>query len=85
VTATRKRKAFRNNREARLRWSRNANAAKARKRMAGPPPDREPRFTPCHRLKIIVVDTLTGERGEFIMRSVRDATRRLATLQRYYL
>ena len=78
-----KRRAGRNNREARLRWSRNANAAKARKRMESPPPDPEPKFEKWNRFEITVKDRLTGETGAFELRSLRDCARRLAMVTRY--
>ena len=79
----RKRRAGRNNREARLRWSRNANAAKAQKRMESPPPDPEPKFEKWNRFEITVKDRLTGETGSFELRSLRDCARRLAIVTRY--
>jgi hypothetical protein len=59
--------------------------AKDRKRLANPT-EREPRMLPFHRLEIIVRDKLNEfEIGSFDFTSVRDATRRLTMVRRFYL
>ena len=73
----------RNNRESRLQWSRNANAAKARKRMEHPV-EYEPKMLPFHRFLIRVTDTITGDSHEFTMTSIRDVARRLSVVARFY-
>ena len=42
--------------------------------MESPPPDYEPKMLPFHRFKIVVIDRLTNDRGEFVMESVRAGT-----------
>jgi hypothetical protein len=83
MTTPPKRKVFRRTVEQRRRWSRNANAAKARYRMERPAPEREPKMLPWHRFKLGVRDTVTGETAWTELRSVRDAARRLAVVLRY--
>ncbi len=83
VSKSRKRRMFRRGYESRLAWSRNANAAKARKRMANPVDD-EPRMVRWHRLQFGVRDKLTGDSMWMDLCSVRDAARRLSVLLRHY-
>jgi hypothetical protein len=64
--------------------SRLAHEAKARKRMASPPPEPEPSMVKWNRFEIVVRDRLTGETGCFELRSLRDAGRRLAAVVRWY-
>ena len=78
-----KRRAGRNNREARQKWSRNANAAKARLRMERDRVEPEPKMQRWNRFEITVKDRLTGETGSFELRSLRDCARRLAVVMRY--
>lgn len=59
-------------------------AAKARKRMANPV-EREPKFVPYYPLEFGLRDTRTGEVAWVEFRSVRDAARRLAVINNYYL
>jgi hypothetical protein len=63
--------------------SRLAHEAKARKRMANPV-KQEPRMVKACRYRVVIVDTYTGDRGEFELRSLRDVGRRLAVMLRYY-
>ena len=57
---------------ARLKWSRNANAAKARKRMERIP-DRWPKMIPLFPWKLRVTNTLDGASVDFKPRSGRHA------------
>ena len=71
-------------REKMLRKMENWRIAKARKRIASPPPDREPKMQRAIRFKFRVLDTYTGDKsGWYELRSLRDATKRLACLTRY--
>lgn len=74
---------FRRTAEQRRVWSRNANAAKARKRMAHGPVESEPRMTHWNRFSITITDKMNGETGVFDLRSVRDAAKRLTMILRY--
>jgi len=58
---------------ARLKWSRNANAAKARKRMTSKRPDEPPKVVPFFPWRITVKNLLTGEKATFRPRSGRHA------------
>jgi hypothetical protein len=59
-------------------------AAKERKRLANPPPEPEPKMLPFHPLSVIVVDKTSAEWSSFDFVSVRDATRRLSVVKRFY-
>ncbi len=60
-------------------------AAKARKRLSGPPPEPEPRrMIRWTGLSLGVRDDTTGEVAWVPFRSVRDAARRLAVVLRNY-
>ena len=69
-------------RERMLAKMRRMREAKERKRMANPV-EPEPRMEKWNRFEVIVVDRLTGERGSFELRSLRDAGRRLAAVVRW--
>lgn len=58
-------------------------AAKKRKRLAGPPP--EPKLVRWHPLELGLRDKRTGETAWVDFVSVRDAARRLAVVQKFYL
>jgi hypothetical protein len=58
---------------ARLKWSRNANAAKARKRMERPAPECPPKLLPFFPWRISLKNLLTGEKASFRPRSGRHA------------
>ena len=58
--------------------------AKARKRLAGPPPEQPPRMVRWTGLSLGVRDDTTGETAWVPFRSVRDAARRLAVVIREY-
>ena len=58
-------------------------AAKERKRLANPV-EREPKFLRWFPLEIGVRDKRTGEVAWHDFKSVRDATKRLAVVQRFY-
>ena len=76
----RKRRAWRRDAWTRER-SAIANAAKARKRMAGPLPEREPRMLPFYRYEFRVRDKAGGETSAWHdLRSVRDMARRIGVL-----
>ena len=61
-----------------------ANAAKARKRLAGPAPDREPKMQLAYRYEFRVRDRFNGDTSDWIVvRSGRDASRRLAALLKF--
>ena len=80
-----KRRAFRNNRDALLKWSRNANAAKARKRMESYPPDYEPKMEAWCRFEFKVRDRLTGEISEWHdLVSARQMSQQANRLLKYY-
>lgn len=68
ISARQKRKA------ARLKWSRNANAAKARKRMERPP-DRWPEMKAFFPWKITLVNKLDGAKFTLDIQSARHAKR----------
>jgi hypothetical protein len=60
----------------RLKWSRNANAAKERKRMERPPPDPEPKFQRAPLpWEITVRNAIDGQSATFRPRSGRHAKR----------
>ena len=70
----------------RLKWSRNANAAKARLRLDGPPPDREPRMERAPLpWEITVRNVVDGSTGSFVPRSGRHAKRVLDLLFASYV
>jgi hypothetical protein len=58
---------------ARLKWSRNANAAKARKRMERERQTEPPKMEPFFPWRITVKHMLTGEKATFRPRSGRHA------------
>jgi hypothetical protein len=58
---------------ARLEWSRNANAAKARKRMERERAEEPPKLVPFFPWKITVKNLLTREKATFQPRSGRHA------------
>lgn len=62
-------------------------AAKERKRMEGPPPDRPPRMKKLwlSGWKITLENTVDGASVTFYPTSVRDCFRRLAIIFRYYV
>lgn len=64
------------------RTSRLAHEAKGRIRLKQDY-DREPVMVPWCRFRITVTDKLTGERGSFELRSIRDAVKRLAVVVKY--
>lgn len=59
-------------------------AAKSRKRELNPS-DREPKMERYYPLQIGVMDERTGDQAWVPFKSVRDAVRRLAVVQRFYL
>jgi len=62
-----------------MKWSRNANAAKARKRLESPPPPREPkRIKAALPWQITLTNTIDGESATFTPRSARHAMRAIA-------
>jgi hypothetical protein len=67
-----------------LRKMANMRAARARKRLANPPPEPEPKTLRWFPLELGVRDKQTGETAWVDLRSGRDAARRLALLLRYY-
>jgi len=60
-----------------------ARAAKEAKRLANPV-EREPKLAPYYPLQLGVRDKRTGDTAWVDFRSLRDAMRRLAVVQRYY-
>ena len=74
-------------REAQLRKLANMRAAKARLRMACPPPERPPKRIAWHRFEFGVRDKVTGPAGygeawtDF--KSIRDVVRRLRVIRQY--
>ena len=64
-------------------------SAKERKRLAGPPPEMEPKMVPWHRFEIGVRDKIKGAAGygeawtDFV--STRDVVRRLRVIRKYCL
>ena len=66
-----------------MRRSRLGVAAKARKRLAAPPPDREPKFAPWFPFEFGIREKSTGEMAFVDFVSVRDAARRLGAMRRY--
>jgi hypothetical protein len=58
---------------ARMKWSQNANAAKARKRMERPAPEQPPKLVPFFPWRITCKNLLTGEKASFRPRSGRHA------------
>ena len=62
----------------------NMRAAKERKRLANPPPEPEPKLVPWFPLELGLRDKLTGEVAWVDFKSLRDATRRLAIVQKLY-
>jgi len=60
-----------------------ANAAKARRRLAAPAPDREPKMLPFYRYDFRIRDRINGDVSDWLtLRSVRDLSRRVAVLLR---
>lgn len=62
----------------------NMRAAKERKRLSGPP-EMEPKLQRYYPLEIGVRDKRTEEVAWVDFRSIRDAMRRLAVVQKYYV
>ena len=58
-------------------------AAKERRRLERGPVEQEPRMEKWNRYTITVTDRLTGERGSFELRSLRDAVKRLGAVVKY--
>lgn len=69
----------------RSKLRRNQIAARARKRMEGPMPERPEKLVPYYPLELGVRDTRTGDVEWVPFKSVRDAARRLAVVRKYYL
>ena len=69
TSARQKRKEFRK------KWSRNANAAKARKRMEGPTPERWPEMIAFFPWKITLENKLDGAKFRLDPKSARHAKR----------
>lgn len=69
-----------------LKKMENMRNAKARKRMAGPPPERDPKRIPWHRFEMGIRDKIQGPSsyGEawVDLRSVRDAAKRIRVVMR---
>ena len=61
--------------EARLKWSRNANAAKARKRLDGPAADRWPKMEAFFPWRITLENKLDGAKFRLDLQSARHAKR----------
>jgi hypothetical protein len=78
TSARQKRKA------ARLKWSRNANAAKARKRLAHVP-DRWPEMGPYFPWKITLTNKLDGAKFRLDLKSARHAKRFCDAVLAHYL
>ena len=77
---------FRNRRRARmLRKMANMRAAKAARRLANPPTEREPVLIRWHRLELGLRDKCSGQVAWIDFRSIRDAVRRLSLVRKYYL
>lgn len=77
---------FKNRKERRervLRKMEKMRAAKERKRLANPI-QREPGLVPYYPLQFGVRDKRTGDTAWIDFKSVRDATRRLSVIQKYY-
>ena len=47
--------------------------------------DREPKFLPCYPLQLGIKDKLTGEIAWIDFKSVRDASKRLSIIHKYYI
>jgi hypothetical protein len=60
-------------------------AAKERRRLERGPVEQEPRMEKWNRYTITVTDRLTGERGSFELRSLRNVQRRLSVVLRYFI
>jgi hypothetical protein len=79
---------FRNRKQRRdrvLRKMATMRAAKARKRLDNPLEPEEARGAPFYPLQIGVRDKLSGEVSFVDFRSVRDAAKRLALVQKFYI
>lgn len=74
-------------REALLRKMANMRAAKARRRLAAPPPERAPRLPRWHRFEIGVRDKVLGVSGygeaRADFKSIRDVVRRLRVIRKF--
>ena len=73
----------------RLKWSRNANAAKARKRREGPapelPPERGRRLMPASEWEITLRNRIDGQSVRFIPESITDLKTRAAVIVAHYV
>ena len=72
-------------REAQLQRLAAMRAAKERRRLERGPVEQEPRMEKWNRYTITVTDRLTGERGSFELRSLRNVQRRLSVVLRYFI
>ena len=70
---------------ARLKWSRNANAANARKRMERQPAEQPARLVTFFPWRITIKNLLTGEKATFQPRSGRHAKAVLDVLFAQYI
>lgn len=65
----------------------NMRAAKARRRLAAPPPERAPRLPRWHRFEIGMRDKITGPSGYgeawTDLKSIRDVVRRLRVIRKF--
>lgn len=62
----------------------NMRAAKGRKRLTNPPPELEPKLERYFPLELGLRDKHTGDVAWVDFRSLRDAMRRLAVVQKFY-
>ena len=85
-TFLRRRNRWQDKRQRMLKKMENWRAAKARKRLANPPPEPEPKLVPWHRFELGIRDKVQGPMsyGEawVDLRSVRDAMRRISVVLR---
>jgi hypothetical protein len=72
-------------RDAQLQRLAAMRAAKERRRLERGPVEQEPRMEKWNRYTITVTDRLTGERGSFELRSLRNVQRRLSVVLRYFI
>jgi hypothetical protein len=74
--------------EARIKWSRNANAAKARKRREGPQPERPPQkgglVMPAFEWEITLRNRIDGESVTFVSPTVTDLKKRVSVIVANY-
>ena len=70
-----------------LRKLANMRAAKAKKRLANPPPEPEPKLERWHRFELGIRDKVAGAAGYgeawIDLRSVRDAAKRISVILRH--